>query len=215
MDAVVAHDAKKYASFYTSDGLVKRAGSPDLTGQDAITAEVQKAFDAFPDLKVAATRIFLKDDTAILEWTQTGTNTGTGLMGGKSTGKPVGFNALGVLKFTPDGLVKEEHDYYDIPTILGQLGISKEKARPVATLPTAAVEVHVAKGTPAEDKNVATSKAVQKMFETHDDKGFADVTADNLTLGRHDHAGAGQRQGGGGLELQDDDEGVPRHEDAV
>jgi len=55
------------------------------------------------------------------------------------------------------------------------------KTRALATLPDGKPDVHVSKGTPDEDKNVASAAAVQKMFETHDAKGFAETSADNIT----------------------------------
>ena len=79
---------------------------------------------SFPDSKGAARRIFVKNDVAIIEWTMTGTNTGPGADGkAKSTGKPVGINGLPIVWFTPDGLIKEQHEYLDVPTMMGQLGM--------------------------------------------------------------------------------------------
>ena len=180
-DAMGAHDAQKAASMYTNDALWRAAGFPENRGHDAIVASRQAALDSFPDLKLFARRIFLKGDTAIVEWTDAGTNTGPGITGGKPTGKAIGVNGASVFTFTPDGLAKEEREYADFPTMLAQLGLSKEKGRPIATPPTGAPEVHIAKGTAEEDENVATAKTVQGMFESHDVKGFADATADSAT----------------------------------
>ena len=125
----------------------------------------------------------MKNDVAILEWTMTGTNSGPGPMGAKLTGKSVGINGLSILLFTPDGLVKEQHEYIDVPTMMGQLGMAPKgmKTRAPATLPDGKPDVHVSKNTPDEDKNAATSAAVQKLFETHDAKAFADTQTDDIT----------------------------------
>jgi steroid delta-isomerase-like uncharacterized protein len=104
-------------------------------------------------------------------------------MGAKSTGKAVGVNGISVFWFTPDGLIKEQHEYFDMPTMMGQLGMGPKgmKTRAPATLSDAKPEVHVSKNTPDEDKNAASAAAVQKMFETHDAKAFADTSTDNVT----------------------------------
>ena len=116
-----------------------------------------------------------------MEWTDAGTKTGPGITGETPTGTTMGVNGVSVFKFTPEGLAKEEREYADFPTMLAQLGLSNEKGRPIATPPTGAPEVHIAKGTPEEDQNVAIAKTVQATFERHDVKRFADATADGAT----------------------------------
>jgi steroid delta-isomerase-like uncharacterized protein len=177
-DALSAHDAKKVASMYTDDGIWKVPAFPDTVGHDAMVASLQGLYESFPDLKLAVRRIFLKDDVAIVEFTEAGTNTGTGLGGGKGTGKPFGLEGASVLRFAPDGRVKEEHEYADALTLFRQIGLSKDPPRALVALPTEAPEVHVSKGTDDEDKKVARARAIQRMFETHDVSGFADSMGD-------------------------------------
>jgi steroid delta-isomerase-like uncharacterized protein len=181
-DAINSHDASKVAALYTPDATIKAAGTPP-SGRDAVTAEWTRIFSEFPDAKTAARRVFVKDNTGVLEWTMTGTNTGPGPMGAKSTGKAIGFYGLSVFTFNDDGLVKEERVYFDMPTMMGQLGMAPKgapKAREVAALPSGAPEVHVAKGTPEETANVEKAKGVDKAFETHDEKTFLDANADEI-----------------------------------
>ena len=182
-DAMAAHDTDALGKLYTPDAVIKFAGMPDMT-KDAFLADQKQHFASFPDSKGAARRIFYKNDVGIVEWTMTGTNSGPGPMGAKSTGKSVGVNGLSVFMFTPDGLVKEQHEYIDVPTMMGQLGMGPKgmKTRAPATLPAdGKTDVHVSKNTPEEDKNAASAAAVQKMFETHDSKAFADTSSDNIT----------------------------------
>jgi steroid delta-isomerase-like uncharacterized protein len=180
--AMDAHDASALAAAYTPDAVFKFAGMPDMT-KDVFLAHQKDHFASFPDSKGGARRIFLKNDVAVLEWTMTGTNSGPGPMGAKSTGKSVGVNGLSIVWFTPDGLIKEQHEYLDVPTMMGQLGMAPKgmKTRAPATLPDGKPDVHVSKNTPDEDKNAATSAAVQKLFETHDAKAFADTQTDDIT----------------------------------
>src|ERR1019366_5178186 len=92
-------------------------------------------------------------------------------------------NGASSMWFNADGLVKELHEYMDVPTMMGQLGMAppKMKARALATLPDGQPEMHISKNTPDEDKNAAGAQAVQKMFETHDAKAFADASTDDVT----------------------------------
>jgi len=108
------------------------------------------------------------------------------LKGFKATEKPIGFQGATVLWFTPEGLIKEEHDYANFATVLSQTGISKAKGRPVATAP-ASPEVVTAKESPEEKANVEVAEKVNKAWEA---KKADDVTAlfsddavwDDLTL---------------------------------
>jgi ketosteroid isomerase-like protein len=179
--ALGAHDIDGLTALYTPDAVFKFAGMPDST-RDVAMGHQKDAWASFPDSKGAARRIFVKNDVAIIEWTMTGTNTGPAPMGRPSTGKPVGIIGLTAVWFTPDGLIREQHEYMDVPTMIGQLGMGPKdmKARPPATLPDGKPEMHISKGTPDEDKNVAASQAVQKMFETHDAKSFAGASTDDV-----------------------------------
>ena len=144
-DAVSANDAAKAASFYATDGAMKHIGSPDESGRDAIAAGLTQFFTAFPGCKIGNKRILVGDHVAVDEWVFAGTNTGPGFGGGPSTGKAVGVNGVSVFVFNDDGLIKEEHEYFDSPTMLAQLGLSKDKGRDLAALPTS-TEVHVREG---------------------------------------------------------------------
>jgi ketosteroid isomerase-like protein len=179
--ALGAHDTTALGALFTPDAVIKFAGAPDQT-RDAYLGHEKDNFASFPDSKGAARRIFVKNDVAIVEWTMTGTNTGPAPMGAPSTGKTVGINGVDVMWFTPDGLVKELHRYMDVPTMMGQLGMMppKMKTRAVAPMPDGQPDVHVSKNTPDEDKNAAGAVAVQKMFETHDAKGFAQTSSDDI-----------------------------------
>jgi steroid delta-isomerase-like uncharacterized protein len=180
--AMDAHDVNALGATYTPDAVFKFAGMPDMT-KDAFLGTQKDHFASFPDSKGAARRIFIKNDVAVIEWTMTGTNSGPGPMGAKSTGKTVGINGLSIVWFTPDGLIKEQHEYLDVPTLMGQLGVGPKgmKTRAAATLPDGKPDLHISKGTPDEDKNAATAATVQKLFETHDAKAFADTQTDDIT----------------------------------
>jgi steroid delta-isomerase-like uncharacterized protein len=79
----------------------------------------------------------------------TGTQKGD-WMGQKATSRPVGLNGASVMVFNDDGLIKEEHRYFDMTTVSSQLD-AKAKAgtfRPVVAALPASTETHVAKDDP-------------------------------------------------------------------
>jgi steroid delta-isomerase-like uncharacterized protein len=188
MDGFNAHDPKKIASVYSDSATFGGFGTgPDLTTKDAITDHFAKLFAEFPDMKFAVSRTFTKGNVVVAEWVSTGTNTGdfTGPMAMKATNKSVGFQGASILWYGDDGLISKEHVYFDMGTIMAQLGVAKMPARPLANLPSS-VESHYAKGSTDEDKNVATYNAIGDAINGHKEKDFlafipADSTYDDYT----------------------------------
>jgi len=176
--ALNAHDAKKVASFYTENAVIKFAGAPDTTGRDAIEKMWAKNFEGVKNSKTSASRVFMKGDVAIVEWAWTGVHSGE-MMGVKATEKPVGMQGVDVMWFSADGLVKEQHTYADMGTIASQIGVSKQKARAVPTLggaPTVVVSTNAAD----ETKNVEVSKKMFGAFEKKNDADFLGNSADDI-----------------------------------
>ena len=181
-DAWNAHDPDKIAAAYSENGMLRLSGVPDFAGRAAIKAAAATEFKAYPDFKVAVTRVVMKKNVAVLEWVITGTNTGDNdAMKSKATGRKIGVHGIGVATFDDAGLVKEEHRYVDMPTEMMQLD-AKAKAgtfRPVETLPTGAPSVLVSAGTPDEQKNIDAVNAMYKAIDDHKvDATLAMMTAD-------------------------------------
>jgi steroid delta-isomerase-like uncharacterized protein len=178
-EATNAHDSKKLASFYNESAVVKIAGAPaDATGRDAIAQSWQKLFDAFPDFKTSASRVWVKGEVVVVEWAFNGTHQGD-LWGIKGTEKKVGSHGIDVLWFTPEGQVKEHHIYYDGGTILSQIGVSKQKARPIPAIPSSP-QVFMSKGEPDEAKNVEVAKAMTAAFEAKKDTDWVANMSDTI-----------------------------------
>ncbi len=188
-------DAKKIASMYTEDAVVKTAGMPDMKGRTAVEEDEKMMQSAFSGSKIAPWRYFstAKGDMAVCEWVWNGTHSGE-FAGIKATNKPVGFNGVSVLWFTPEGLVKEEHRYFDMATIMSQVGATKEPARPVASLPEKP-EVYVAKGDPSEEKNVELLETAYNAMEKKSEKDFLGMLSDNVEY--DDYALPAQQKGKG------------------
>ncbi len=179
-DSLNTHDLAKFTATYTDDAVLVVAGNPEpIKGREAIGADTKRAFDAFPNLKMGFSRVWAKGDVYVCEWVDTATHSGD-LMGIKATEKPVGYTGLSIVWVNADGKIKEEHRYLDLGTVLAQVGASKAKARPVATLPTS-IEWHFAKSDAAEDKGVEGLKSAYAAFEKKDDKAMGDMSADDIT----------------------------------
>jgi ketosteroid isomerase-like protein len=176
--AMNTHDAKKYSELFAPDATVDEYGLGEAKGRKAIAGGIQGAFDGFSDYKIGASKIFVKNEVLVQEWVITGTNNGE-FNGAKPTDKPVGVRGASVLTFTPEGLIKTEHRYFDTSTVLSQLGLMKEPARPVAALPKGEPEWHIAKGTAEEDKLVEVAKALNGAFEKKSEADFLGALCDN------------------------------------
>jgi predicted ester cyclase len=178
-EAMNAHDAKKLSGFYSEGAIVKIAGTPsDASGREAISQSYQKLFEAFPDYKVAASRIFVKGDVAVVEWAFNATHTGD-LYGIKATEKKVGAQGVDILWFSPEGQVKEQHVFYDAGTIFSQIGLSKQKARPIPAL-AAAPQVVTSTGSADETKNVEAVKAMTTAMDNKKDADWLGAMADTV-----------------------------------
>ncbi len=166
-----SHDAKKFSETFAPDGVIIAYGVAELKGREAIAADMQKFFEAFPDLKMAVSKNYVKGEVVVSEWVVNGTHKGE-FMGQKATNKPVGLRGVSVLWVGPDGLVKQDHRYYDGATLMTQLGQMKAPARAVPPMPSGEPEWHVAKGSPDEDKQVELAKSLYGSFEKKAEADF-------------------------------------------
>lgn len=178
-EATNARDAGKLAGYYAEDAVLKIAGAPsDINGRDAIAKSFQKLFDAFSDYKTAPSRVWLKDDVAIVEWAFNGTHTGD-LWGIKATEKKTGAQGVDLLWFSPEGRIRRHHVYYDGATILSQIGLSKLKGRPIPTL-AESPQIFTPNGSPDETKNVETIKAMSLAIESKNEADWTGKMADDI-----------------------------------
>ncbi|MFO0677151.1 MAG: SgcJ/EcaC family oxidoreductase [Polyangiaceae bacterium] len=178
MDAFNASDAKAIAGMYSQDAMLVQSGMPEAKGKEAIESSTKAFMDGFPKSKIAATRFFQKGDMAVCEWAWNGTHAGE-FMGMAPTNKNVGYTGVGIFWFDQDGQIKKEHRYFDVATLMGQLGMSKEKVRAIPTLATT-VDFVTAKGTPDEDKNAETLKNMMGAFEKKSETDFLASLTDGI-----------------------------------
>ncbi len=175
-DAQNAHDAAAIAGFFTTDAVIKAPGMTDWKGRDVIRAEEQKAFDETPDLKYGPRRILLAGDVAIVEWTATGTAT----LNRKIGAKPYGANGVSLMWFASDGLIREEHDMMNEPTVIAQTGAPKGKIREVLLQPAGTPDVRTSQSSPDEVKNADMAKGFDRALEARDEKTWSEFFADDV-----------------------------------
>jgi steroid delta-isomerase-like uncharacterized protein len=176
MEGMNAHDSKKMAALYAETATFKSPGFPDGNGRASIEKGVSGLFAGLPDLKVAPAHIFNKGEVTVVHMAMTGTHKGD--MGPiKATTKATGWEAVSVLWWNEEGQIKEEHQYWNMGTMMSQIGMSKEKAPGIPTL-AAKAETFTSSGSDAEAKNPAALKAFYGAFEAKKAADFTSLMSD-------------------------------------
>jgi ketosteroid isomerase-like protein len=130
LEAFNAKDTGPHAAMSTDDFEVLDVPSGmTLRGPDGHRQLVQSWMTAFPDGQVQATSLFTTEDQGHLEYIGRGTNTGpfpysSGQIA--PTGRQVEFRVSAGLQFR-EGKVASIHYYYDLLTVLQQLGLVPTK----------------------------------------------------------------------------------------
>ena len=89
-------NAKKFATVYAEDGVISVAGLNEVNGREAIAQNMSEWFEAFKDVKLGFSRVWVKDETMVLEWVINGKHHGE-LFGVKGTEQPIGHYGLSVV----------------------------------------------------------------------------------------------------------------------
>lgn len=97
-----------------------------VRGPDAIRRYDESIRSAFPDARLTLSRPVVRGTHTAVEWEFWGTNEGPlvlpfGIV--SATHRTVRLRGASFLRFTSNGLVAEEHRYYDVCSLLKQLGI--------------------------------------------------------------------------------------------
>ncbi|TMC56423.1 MAG: ester cyclase [Chloroflexi bacterium] len=133
-DTFSRHDLEGLANVYAADAVAYDPMYPEpLRGRAAIKKDAATFLRGFPDLRFEIVSIFEKDDrNGAGEMRLTGTHTGpletpTGDEV-PPTNKRVDLKGGAFVRLNERGEIIEERRYYDVGTILRQLGIVPEKA---------------------------------------------------------------------------------------
>lgn len=174
-------DAKKFANVYAEDGVITVAGLNEIQGRAGVEANMTEWFETFKNVKLGFSRIWVKNETLVVEWVINGTHHGQ-LFGVKGTEQPIGHYGISVVTVNNEGKVATEHRYGDLGTVLTQVGTpgAKVKPRPIPAIP-ANHETILSAGTPDEDKNVEVAKNVLASLEGgKKEADFTNLLADDV-----------------------------------
>lgn len=133
IDAFVAGDWKAFRATLTDDASYEEeATHRHVEGQDAIIQLNKGWRDAFPDVKAKLKDVVASGDSLVveIEWSGTHTGTLTTPFGTIAPTNRVGrVSAVQVARF--DGnKIRELRHYFDLLTILAQLGVVPQKGAP-------------------------------------------------------------------------------------
>ncbi len=92
------------------------------TGAEAIKENVNAIRTTYPDFFVQVENIIAKGETASIQWTASGTNTGP-MNDMPPTGREVVFSGVSITTIV-DGKIAEELVYFDNASVLEQLGFT-------------------------------------------------------------------------------------------
>jgi hypothetical protein len=101
--------------------------SSPVRGREAIRRHDDGIRSAFPGARLTVSRPVVRRGHTAVEWEYSGTNAGPIVTPGgvvSATNRPVTLRGASFLRFTPEGLIAEEHRYYDLCCLLEQLGVS-------------------------------------------------------------------------------------------
>jgi steroid delta-isomerase-like uncharacterized protein len=138
-DTINKHDLEALAKLYAEDAIAYDPMYPEpLRGRDAIRKDAATFFRGFPDIRLEIINTIEKDDrNGADEIRITGTQTGPleTPMGQElpPTNKRVEMRGSAFSRLNERGEIVEERRYYDVASVLRQLGIMPEPAEePVA-----------------------------------------------------------------------------------
>jgi steroid delta-isomerase-like uncharacterized protein len=126
VEAWNAHDPDAVAAFYASDAISRDVGEarPDRT---SIRRGVSDYLAAFPNFHLGVSRVGVDGDVVYVEWHATGTHSGQ-FMNVPATGRVVQVDGCIVVRIGSEGLIVSEILYWDVASLLEQLGILPEAA---------------------------------------------------------------------------------------
>jgi predicted ester cyclase len=163
-----AHDEAKFKTCLAPDGTIEimDSGIPAASG-DAGFAVVKAYWTGLTDVKVEPQIVLVSGTTVVsVDWVH-GTHDGE-FNGIPATNKKVGYLMTHVVDTTEEGLATKAQAFFDMSTLLGQIGLNPAPHRPA--LEKGLVEkpvIIVAKDSPEETANIAVAKAGVAGVNTH------------------------------------------------
>jgi steroid delta-isomerase-like uncharacterized protein len=125
LDGVNSGNGEAIAALYVEDGVHEDIPSGMVaSGREEIAALVSGALTQFDDLTWTPVSARQSGDLAVLEYTFSATD--------RESGKPLSFRGVIVFELAGDQ-IRRSTDYYDVATILGELGLLNMGEESVAT----------------------------------------------------------------------------------
>jgi hypothetical protein len=112
---------------YAPDAVLIVPLAEPIRGPEAIERYEDGIRLAFPGATLTVARPVVRGDHTALEWEYRGTHGGPLALPGRvvpSTGTQIVLRGASFLRFNAQGLIAEEHRYYDVRSLLEQLGPS-------------------------------------------------------------------------------------------
>lgn len=129
IDTLNRHDARSFANFYSETARVDDPMyEQPLSGRDAIAKDMSDFIQAFPDLSFSVKSVVESGgNTVAFEGVGKGTHRGpipgpTGEI--PATNRPMQFRFAAFQRLNDQGLIEEEHRYYDLAGMMQQLGVT-------------------------------------------------------------------------------------------
>ena len=126
MNAWNARDFDTMRSLLHPDYTYTGGDGKEVSGPDAGIAIARMYAASFPDGRVEVRRVYTQGDTAVAEFVARGRHGGE-LMGIAPTGKAVEIHICNIMELR-DGKVYREREYFDMLTMLTQLGVAPQAA---------------------------------------------------------------------------------------
>jgi steroid delta-isomerase-like uncharacterized protein len=126
-----ARDYDTMQSLLHPDYTYTGGDGKEMRGPEAGMAIARMYAAAFPDGRIEVQRVYTQGDTAVAEFVARGTHGGE-LMGIAPTGRAVEINICNVMELR-DGKIHREREYFDMLTMLTQLGVATQAAHATAS----------------------------------------------------------------------------------
>jgi steroid delta-isomerase-like uncharacterized protein len=121
-DAWNAHDPDRLAALFAPGLEYRSVTLPEpLHGREAFRDLAARYMRAFPDLRISNDAVATGEDTVVIEWRITGTHLGP-LDTVPPTGRTIEIRGCGVVRVDADGLMAEIDEYWNLLSLLRQLG---------------------------------------------------------------------------------------------
>jgi len=124
-DAWNDHDLDAIMAMHAPGMVFENHTAGERAEGEEVRDHIGGIFDAWPDLRFAGRRLYVRDDLVVQEWTASATHVSTlrrGELRAEPTGKRIEWRGMDLIPFE-DGLIKRKDVYSDSVSILRQVGL--------------------------------------------------------------------------------------------